>query len=288
MPQIPLMPQIPQPVATLVGALIGALIGSIGAAILTHWLTRRREEDRIRKELVQRHLFQLQDATESLWYRLQNLIFPERYGTYLIGVSWKDGSSEYFKVTTLYALGKLLAVERIFALEGIYPQLDAAYGKANLGKFLREHRTDLELRHIRRFPQYDRIFLAEAAIEGERERFRASTFVEFVRRYEATGSPEKERLDSLWLNVKDDDSFWRQMMELLDHLHTFAQRILKDADLYSRFLTEYDETSREYDTRLAKLEDDKFKTSTASEIAYTLSDCQNFKEWRESKDRDPS
>lgn len=38
----------------------------------------------------------------------------------------------YYKLTTSYSLGKLLAVERIFALEGIYPQLDAAYGEARL------------------------------------------------------------------------------------------------------------------------------------------------------------
>src|SRR5829696_7805033 len=281
MPPIPLIPQIPQPVATLVGALIGALIGSIGAAILSHWLTRRREEDRIRKELVQQHLFQLQDATESLWYRLHNLAFR--------GGEEAMRDEEYYKLTTLYSLGKLLAVERIFTLEGIYPQLDAAYGEARLkkflrkillrknrielGKFLRKERIDLKLRHIDNFQQYDRIFLAEAVIEGERERLRASTFVEFVKRYEATGSTEKAQLDPIWLAVKKDRDFWTKMVELLDHLHTFAQRIWQDTHLKSRFLDHYvnndddDIEAQQYYKNLQRLKSDTGqKTSIVNRI----------------------
>lgn len=249
----------PQYAATLLAALIGGLIGSVGAAVVTHWLTLRREEEGTRKELVQRHLFQLQDATESLWYRLHNLAFR--------GGRDAMRDPEYYKFTTLYSLGKLLAVERIFALEGIYPQLDAAYGEAQLGKFLREHRTDLRLRHISGFQQYDRIFLAEAAIEGERERLRASTFVEFVKRYEATGSTEKERLDPIWLAVKNDREFWSKMVELFDDLHAFAQRIWKDTDLYSRFLDHYDKNSQQYDESLERLKDDPgLKTSIVDRI----------------------
>jgi hypothetical protein len=238
--------QIPQPVATLVGALIGALIGSIGTAIVTHWLALRQEKKRTREELVQRHLFQLQDAIESLWYRLYNLAF--RGGT----DAMRD--PQYYKFTTLYSLGKLLAVERILALEGIYPQLDAAYEKAQLGTFLREHRTDLSLRRIGNFQQYDRIFLAEAAIEGERERLRASTFFEFVKRYEATGSPEKTQLDPIWQAVKNDREFWHRMVDLFDNLHALAERIWQNAHLYSRVLDHYDENDpQQYYENLQRL-----------------------------------
>lgn len=110
-----------------------------------------------------------------------------------------------------------------------------------MGKFLRKERIDLKLRRIDHFQQYDRIFLAEAVIEGERERLRASNFVEFVKRYEATISTEKEHLDSLWLKVKSDRDFWRKMVELFDVLQEFAQRIREDADLYRQFLDRYDE-----------------------------------------------
>ena len=244
-------------IAILLAALIGGIIASVG----NHLLTRRREEERTREELVQQHLFQLQDATESLWYRLHNLAF--RQGIDAMRDPW------YFKFTTLYSLGKLLAVERIFALEGIYPQLDAVYGEAKLGKFLREHRTDLELRGITKFQQYDRIFLAEAAIEGEqRERFRASTFVEFVKRYESTNSPEKERLDLIWRDIKNDETFWRRMVELLEHLHEFAQRILEDTGLRSHFLNKYDENRGAYDKQVAKLKDDEaYKDSIVASLA---------------------
>src|ERR687897_3922990 len=95
--------------ATLLGALIGAVIGSVGAVFVSHWLTLRREEDRARKELVQRHLAQLLYASESLWYRLLNIA--------LRGGKAAMRDPEYFKTTTLYSLGKLLAVERIFSLE---------------------------------------------------------------------------------------------------------------------------------------------------------------------------
>jgi hypothetical protein len=257
----------PDLVVTLSGALIGALIGSIGAVFVSHLLTMRREENRAREELVQRHLFQLQDATESLWYRLHNLAFQGGR------VAMRD--PEYFKFTTLYSLGKLLAVERILALEGIYSQLDDAYGEApmllrleqylwkarieqrpKLGEYLREHRTDLKLTHIGQFQQYDRIFLAEAAIEGEQERFRASTFVEFVKRYEATGSSEKEWLEPVWLAVKDDVLFWWKVVELFDHLHDYARRIWEDAGLYSRFLDKYDKKNiKHYDEDVAELKD---------------------------------
>lgn len=272
--------------AIILGALIGAVIGSVGAAIVSHLLTLSREEDRAREYLVQRHLFQLQDATESLWYRLYNLAFRGGID------AMRD--PEYFKITTVYSLAKLLAVERIFTLEGIYPQLDAAYGEAStlrrliqfsrkprnetgpkLGKFLREHRTDLKLRHIPTFQQYDRTFLAEAAIEGEPERFRASTFVEFVKRYEATGSPERERLDLIWQGIRHDKEFWRQMVELFDHLHAFALRIWEDTDLYSRFLDHYYKTNTQEYAKLETLKDDSEKVKIADRI-YNQSRMANW------------
>jgi len=191
---------------------------------------------------------------------------------------------EYFKMTTLYALGKLLAVERIFALEGIYPQLDAVYGetrmlprlkrylwkarkgrRSKLGRYLREHRTDLRLQHIHTFQQGDRIFLAEAMIEGQLERFRASTFVEFVRRYEAPGSPERVWLDLMWPAINDDERFWRRMVDLFDHLHDFAQRIWADTGLYSRFLDHYQESAKEY-RYLVLLQDSSEKDEIAARI----------------------
>ena len=171
-------------VSTIVAALIGSVIGSVGAVLSDHWLTGRSEKFHRREILVQRYLFQLQDALEMLYYRLHNLVI--RGGRSVM-------SAEYFETTTLYALGRVLALERIFALEAVYPQLDQIY--PGLGKLLkeRENRIDLQLPTDHLY-QYDRVSLAEALIVHEGESFRTSTFLEFRRRYEAENSPEKQWL----------------------------------------------------------------------------------------------
>jgi hypothetical protein len=117
--------------ATIFAALFGAFFGSVGAVILANWYARRGEESRKREILVQRYLYQLQDAAEALLYRLRNL-----------GDGEPNSDSEenaehvqYRETTMLYALGRVLAVERIFALEAVYPQLDMA--DSELGEELR-------------------------------------------------------------------------------------------------------------------------------------------------------
>jgi len=179
----------PEYLATLFGALIGAVIGSVGAVIIENWLARRGEESRKREVLVQRYLYQLQDAAESLRYRLANLgdrrqaWYARELGDY----------HNYLETTTLYALGRVLAVEHIFALEAVYPQLDIAYPK--LGEQLRGLRIDnIRVWEGLGFYKYDRISLAEAVIEREGERFRPSTYLEFRRKFEAEASAEIEWL----------------------------------------------------------------------------------------------
>ncbi len=169
-------------VSTIIAALIGSVIGSVGAVLTDHWLTGRSEKYHRRELLVQRYLFQLQDALERLHNRLDNL--ANRGGKYVM-------SDEYFEESTLYAVGRVLAIERIFALEAVYPQLDTIY--PGLAKFLKGHSIDLQLQHSK-FYQYDRISLAEALIEHEGDLFRTSTYLEFRRRYEAENSPEKQWL----------------------------------------------------------------------------------------------
>lgn len=172
----------PDFVATILAALIGSVIGSVGAVLADHWLTERSEQFHRREILVQRYLFQMQDALEMLYFRLENLAF--RGGKYVM-------TDEYFEQTTLYALGRTLALERIFALEAVYPQLDTLY--PGLGKLLKDSRIDFKLQHSN-FYQYDRVALAEAVIEREGDGFRASTYLEFRKRYEAANSLEKQWL----------------------------------------------------------------------------------------------
>ncbi len=177
-----------EPVTTIVAALIGAVLGSGGAVLIQYLLTSRSEKIHRREILVQRYLFQLQDALEMLWYRLDNL--ANRGARSVM-------SDEYFEKTTLYVLGRVLAIERIFMLEAVYPQLEAIY--RGLGKCLKQNRFDIKLidylkKQKYEFYQYDRFLLAEAVIIHEGDVFRTATYLEAKRGYE-----EKEALEKEWL-----------------------------------------------------------------------------------------
>jgi hypothetical protein len=110
-------------IAAIIGAAIGAIATAAGVIVQAVLKNRadaqqRREawendRERQRRELVQRYLFQLQDAVVSLRSRLKNW-------------AWRGGQAYsesvdpgYWDVTTLYALGRALAAERIFSLEGV-------------------------------------------------------------------------------------------------------------------------------------------------------------------------
>jgi hypothetical protein len=206
--------------ASLLAALIGAGAGSIGAVLTSDWRKRKAETSERREALVQRYLFQLQDACETLWYRLDNV---SRKGGRLVM------DDAYFETTSLYALGRVLAIERLLALEGAYPQLERLY--PGLGDFLMEHRIDYELGGG--FYQYDRIALAEAVVERETDRFRASTYLEFRRRYEDSDSREKEWLkparDAVQLLTDE------RIEKLKKRLHAVALRISQDTGTPSGF-----------------------------------------------------
>ncbi len=206
-------------VTTILAALIGSVIGSVGAVLTDHWLAGRSEKFHRREILVQRYLFQLQDALEMLYYRFRNLAFQG--GQYVM-------TDDYFEETTLYALGRVLALERIFALEAVYPQLDSIY--PGLGKFLKEYRIDLKLQHTH-FYQYDRIALAETVIEHEGDVFRTSTYLEFRKRYEAENSPEKQWLMPASKAIRSLSN--TQMEDLLATLKTKAKGIAKKTDIDS-------------------------------------------------------
>jgi hypothetical protein len=208
-----------EPVVTLLAALIGAVLGSVGAVFAQHLLTRRVEEAREREALAGRYLFQLQDAAETLWHRLNNLAYK---GGRLV---MDDG---YFEHTTLYAFGRVLAAERIVALEGAYSQINSTL--PGLGEFLREHRVDLRLQGTG-FYQYNRVSLAEAAIQREGNGFRITTYLEFRRRYEAGGTPEREWLGPAREAIRSMDE--KTTSVLLGSLAAIASRIASETGVPS-------------------------------------------------------
>jgi hypothetical protein len=210
-----------EPVTTIVAALIGAVLGSGGAVLIQYLLTSRSEKLHRREILIQRYLFQLQDALEMLWYRLDNL--ANNFGRAVM-------SEEYFVKTTLYVLGRVLALERIFMLEAVYPQLDTIY--PGLGKWLKQNRFDLNLLGYLEwqtfdFYQYDRFLLAEAVIIHEGDVFRTATYLEAKRGYE-----EKEALEKEWIERAkqvilsfDDEQNRERVNGLLDTLIAIAKYI---------------------------------------------------------------
>jgi hypothetical protein len=208
-----------------------AALGTIGAALIAvfgvlrtarvaqdkNLADRQAEREKREEILVQRYLFRLQDALEALDYRLDNL---GRRGR-------PNMPEEYFKESTLYALGKVLAVERIFALEAVYPQLERIY--PGLGEFLKKLRID----HLLQQPdfwQYDRLSLAEAVMEHEGDLFRPSTYLEFRRRYEAEHSPEKQ-----WLAPASEAILslptGEKLQKLRQAIATIAERIADETGI---------------------------------------------------------
>jgi hypothetical protein len=177
--------------AAIVGAAIGA-VATIAGSFAQNVFQSRREahqrretreaEDRERRQEVAHHyLFQLQDAVDSLRYRLDN--WATRGGQ-----AWAATvDAEYWDVTTLYALARALAAERILMLEGVYPQVERR--SPGLGRFLIDSSVEGALgRSLRGLFYYHRLALAESALQREVDGFRITTYSEFRQRYADPGS----------------------------------------------------------------------------------------------------
>jgi hypothetical protein len=201
-------------VANLISAVTGAILGAF--VILLKEGLKGRSEARKRREMIgERYIFLFQEAVEGLWYRLENL--AERGGQ---GVM----QDEYFKITTLYALGYPLAMERILVLDAVFPQLDLIYRE--LGQWLREHRLDAHFEG-QNFYRYDRIALAEALIERKDDWSRPVTFSSFRLQYESSQVLQKAlgpAVNALATWEKED---MRKLMALLSKMANLFNKVTK-------------------------------------------------------------
>ena len=185
-----------------IAGLIGALIGG-AAAVSGAWLQIRAERQAARTEreaaadkalaeqrelanerrqaLARRYLFGLQDATESLRRRLEN--WADRGGQEVADAA----DPGYWSITTLYVVARALAAERILALEGVYPALEADL--PDLVHFFSSDGVESALDDTlgERLLRYHRMALAEAALERDADGFRVLIYSEFRRRYEDPG-----------------------------------------------------------------------------------------------------
>jgi hypothetical protein len=220
--------------AGLLGALVGGA-AAIGGAILQartaarNWDKQRAsdeskaQEERERQAmdrrqaLARRYLFGLQDSTESLRRRLEN--WADQGGKYVA----ERVDPGYWDVTTLYAVARALAAERILALEAVYPALDVDFPELVDTLKTRGVERTLDDAMGSRLLHYHRLTLAEAALERDSDEFRVLVFSEFRRRYEDPGWGLQRLLEPATnaINGLTPD----QMRDLKKSLDDFAQEL---------------------------------------------------------------
>jgi hypothetical protein len=201
-------------VTTIVAALIGAFIGSVGAKLVEAAIASRTDVRRRRRAVAVRYLFQLQDAAESLWYRLDN---AAHHGA-------KEVTTDaYLRTSSLYALGRVLCLERILVLEGGYSEI-AGLDKRLAAFLIGEGRLDFALGGIR-FMQYDRLALAEATLEREEGAFRPSTYLEFRERLDTLTKDERPWLRPAEQGIVDLLNYPKMMRSLLGKLEAISHEI---------------------------------------------------------------
>lgn len=153
--------------ATIIAALIGALLGSLGTVLLQGFLEIREREFATRELLVQRHIYQLQEGAESLYWRVRN-------ANKLGGAAYMP--EVYYTTSTIYALGRVLAAQYLLAADGAYPTLQQHC--APLGSLLDERELGILLAD-RKLPRYVRLALAESVLETKDSPPRMMRFLSF-------------------------------------------------------------------------------------------------------------
>lgn len=190
---------------TTCGAFFAALIGALAGKL---WDANRDRKSK-QHAIVIRYLSQLQVALQVLEDRLDNLTY--RHGHTVM-------TPDYFRVTTLYALACPLAWERIFMLDGVYPQINE-FNK-DLNARLQEASLDKQLKGYG-FHQYHRLALAECAMECETSAIRLATYIEFHDRYKNACTRHDEWLESAAAfadRLEEDSASTQKIMASLNYL----------------------------------------------------------------------
>jgi hypothetical protein len=169
-------------------AVVVVLVGAAATFAFGQWRAERARRD----VLLRRYLAQLQDSCESLWFRLKNIAYESA------DIATDE---EYLVTTTMYTLGRALGIERMLAIEGLYPEIWRRFPQLRsalvprvvdsaVAATTRKARTE----QGRELQQYDRITLGEATVVRDGDGFRQSTFLEFRLRVEG------EATEQLWWN----------------------------------------------------------------------------------------
>jgi len=174
--------------ATVVAALIGAALGSIGAVVVQGWIEQNRDSRRLKEALVERHLLALQEAVESLWFRLDNVANQGGRGI------MNRNDPTYWEITSVYALGRALGAERLLGLEGVFPRVATAWPE--LGGVLTENRIDRRVKDVfgDALFHYEIVLLAEGVLLKNQDgaNMRLMTYSEFRRTFHDESSGLRE------------------------------------------------------------------------------------------------
>lgn len=187
-------------------AAIAALTGAVAGALGKHRFDQLGKQQDRQRVLRDRYLAHLQDALESLWHRLHNLANRGGRGTM---------SRDYFEYTTLYAIGRALACERVLILDGMRTSLGIADPK------LRDEicRAPVINSLSKPFRHYNRVALAESMLSRGNATWHIETYPQFVERWSSapTSGHDWREPARNWLSRADDESF-RHTMSVLEPL----------------------------------------------------------------------
>ena len=160
-------------------SLIGAAIGGLGGTFVGYLLQEKRRKQQINELVVKQYLSQFQHFSESLWFRLWEIMFKREKMVM---------TDEYFLQSNLYALACFLAYKWIMTIEGIYAQIeliDLSLDKEiknkihDAGENLDDIANSLGL-HVY---YYDRRALAESVLEKKDGIWMVSKFIDFQKNY---------------------------------------------------------------------------------------------------------
>jgi hypothetical protein len=222
-----------------VTAIIGAVVGAaaiIAAAVVQGRLSsqadaRRRQEDsdsdraRLMRELAQRYLFPLKDAVVSLRKRLENWAYKD-------GEPWAESVDPgYWDATTLYALGRALAAERVLALEGVSAGIAECF--PGLAESMKNPRVEQVVRDgLQWLFYYHRLALAESLLDQDRDGYRLLMYTEWRRRYEDSSSGLDQLLAPTMASLRalSSETDLGRLIQGLDILASELGTALNDAE----------------------------------------------------------
>ena len=207
-------------------AVVAVLVGAAATFAIQEW---RAERSR-REVILTRYLAQLQDACESLWFRLKNLAYDKAASV---------STPEYLVTTTMYTLGRVLGIERTLALEGLYPEIWKRFPELEpvLRRRVVDDAVSAATKQAKELQQYDRVALAEAAVERDGAGFRQSTFLEFRTRVDGAErswwAPARASVAELEDNRTAVEPLMTTLKQLTDALGKITEMTTEFPDLKS-------------------------------------------------------